>query len=231
MLVTANNVSVQSVTTVTAGKEEALKLTVLPAEAPIPTDTPAATVTTTVAATAKPVAATVELTEIASPTSEPVPTATPFPVVITSPTGLTIASIGLVDSPIQAVGMEKIKTSSGETVLRWQARDKGVGYQPTTEGEICHWGLVTLNGHNWFQLKPAIFINLYKVKPGETLSVTSSGGETCDYQVEWMKQYGPQETSWLYQSDLDPNFTYLNIYTCSTNFQERFVVRARRPKS
>jgi hypothetical protein len=147
------------------------------------------------------------------------------------PTHLTIPAIGMNDSPIAPVGVEKVKQADGTTALRWQALDSKIGYQPTDLGEACSFGLVTLNGHNWWQYKAGVLVNLNKLKPGQPIKVTTDKGITCEYTVEWSKQYPPLETSWLVDTAAvgDPAKAYLNIYTCSTDFKERYVVRASLP--
>jgi hypothetical protein len=216
--------------------EDILVLAILPASS----ETVAAgTVTegfipTTIPAT--PIPATPTPTELSPPAETPEvapPTATPLPPVQAAPALLSIPAIGMANSPVQAVGVEKIRQPDGSSALRWQARDAGVGYQPAGQGEICKWGLVTLNGHNWFRQQPGIFVNLHKLKTGDPIRLTTDAGVSCEYQVEWSRQYGPQDTSWLYEASAisNPELTYLNIYTCSADFKERYVVRASMPVS
>lgn len=172
-------------------------------------------------------------TPLAEPEITSVPTPTPLPPIGAAPALLSIPTIGLLNSPVQKVGIEKIKQADGSVAARWQARDAGVGYQPAGQGEICKWGLITLNGHNWFRQKPAIFVNLHNVKTGDKITLSTDAGLNCEYTVEWTKQYGPLDTSWLYEAGAisNPDLAYLNIYTCSADFKERYVVRASMPKS
>ena len=192
--------------------------------------TPTASYPATTVVEPSPASVSQDSTPEAVTTSAPPPT--PLPPVGAAPALLTIPAIGLINSPVVNVGVEKVKQADGSSVLRWQARDSGVGYQPAGQGEICKWGLVTLNGHNWFRQKPAIFINLNKVKTGDPIRLVTDGGVSCDYQAEWSRQYSPQETSWLYEASAisNPDRAYLNIYTCSADFKERYVVRASKPK-
>jgi len=218
--------------------EDIVVLSVLPAEqSASDTETVKPTITSTVPTTPLPTtvvepspASLTDSTPEAVTTSAPSPT--PLPPIQAAPALLTIPAIGLINSPVVNVGVEKIKQADGSSVLRWQARDSGVGYQPAGQGEICKWGLVTLNGHNWFRQKPGVLINLNKVKTGDPIRLVTDGGVSCEYQVEWSRQYSPQETSWLYEASAisNPDRAYLNIYTCSADFKERYVVRASRPK-
>jgi hypothetical protein len=219
--------------------EELMLINVLPAELPAEL-IPTATATTLPTVTPKPTSTPVpdEPTPIptATVTPEPVPTRppspTPFPKVEGAPVALTIGSIGLNKSPVAPVGIEKIKMPNGSEASRWQAFDNKIGYQPTNQGEICKWGLTTLNGHNYLRGIRGVFWNLNKVKPGDTITITTDSGGTCDYVVEWSKVYAPTDTSWLYESEAVTSSTkaYLNIYTCSADFNDRYVLRASKPK-
>ena len=226
--------------------EDIVVLSVLPAEqSASDTETVKPTITSTVptipatptisypaTTVVEPSAASVSQDSTPEAVTTSAPSPTPLPPVQAVPALLTIPTIGLINSPVVNVGVEKIKQADGSSVLRWQARDSGVGYQPAGQGEICKWGLVTLNGHNWFRQKPGVFINLNKVKTGDPIRLVTDGGVSCDYQVEWSRQYSPQETSWLYEASAisNPDRAYLNIYTCSADFKERYVVRASMPK-
>lgn len=158
-----------------------------------------------------------------------------MPPVNAVPVNLEVSAIGLSPRAVKPVGVEKVKQADGSTTLRWQANDWDVGYQPANQGEICSWGLVTLNGHNWWRNSPGVFVNLNKIQPGNKIRVTSDKGVACEYTVEWAKEYEPTDTSWLYETAAigSADKTYLNLYTCSppsTNFKNRFVVRASMPR-
>jgi len=168
------------------------------------------------------------------------PGPTPRPAVEAVPVFLTIEKIGIHRSPIVPVGIEKVLGPGGTTVMRWQARDWGAGFQPDNQGEVCKWGLLTLNGHNYWSAKAGIFAILNKVSPGDRIGLTTDKGVNCEYSVEWSRQYKPDDTSWLYDQsvlpspsgegeggNLDSKAAYLNLYTCSPNFKERYVLRAK----
>ncbi|HEX2912242.1 MAG TPA: class F sortase [Chloroflexia bacterium] len=144
------------------------------------------------------------------------------------PQSLTIQALGITNTQVKPVSKDLVKQKDGSRVEQWQALDYGVGYQPTADGQVCKWGLTVLNSHNWYRRKPGVFVNLYKLKPGDLIEVTDSAGIKCSYQVESSRQYPPLDSSWLYNRQFIEDLTtsHLVLYTCTEDFQERQVIQA-----
>jgi sortase (surface protein transpeptidase) len=152
---------------------------------------------------------------------------------------LTIPKLGIDHTSVEPVGQEKVTLKSGSQVFQWQARDYGVGYQKPSgpgqaaEGEVCSWGSVIFNGHNWYSQKPGIFVDLFKIGVGDEVLVGTDKRGDCTYQVVKAKYYDGLDTSWLSDPAVinDPNYATLILYTCSADFSRRYVVFARTPKT
>lgn len=153
----------------------------------------------------------------------------PLPPVLAIPVKMSLAAATIVASPVKPVGIEKVKLADGRTVSQWQALDFTIGYQAGPDsGQVCKWGLTVLNGHNWYRRSPGVFVNLHKVVVGDTIEITDSQGRQCQYRVETSQQFGPLDTSWLYNPGHTHDLTtsHLILYTCSLDFRERRVVTA-----
>ncbi|NWJ96013.1 MAG: sortase [Chloroflexi bacterium] len=155
------------------------------------------------------------------------------------PISLTITKLGLENVSVEPVGQEKVTLKNGNQAFQWQARDFGVGYQKPSvnakaDGEICSWGSVIFNGHNWYSQKPGVFVDLYKVGSGDEVLVSTDKKGACTYNVAWAKYFDGLDSSWLSDPAVinDPSYASLLLYTCSADYTRRYVVFARmsRPK-
>jgi LPXTG-site transpeptidase (sortase) family protein len=100
----------------------------------------------------------------------------------------------------------------------WDTTSQGVSYLAGSPlpGEN---GNAILYGHNW----GSILGNLYKVKPGDIIEVYFSNGDRNSFEIAYVQEVSPNDTSILKNTD-DSRIT---LYTCSGIFdQKRFVVTA-----
>ena len=101
---------------------------------------------------------------------------------------------------------------------KWEDTKQGVSYLSNSPVP-GHVGNSILYGHNW----PTLLGNLSKVKPGDTISVSFTSGDTKKFTVRFVTIVTPDETHILNQTD-DKRLT---LYTCTGWFDsKRLVVTA-----
>ncbi len=127
----------------------------------------------------------------------------------TEPVGIQINSINL-----------SLLINPSEIVNnKWTASTKGISYLKTSPipGSL---GNSILYGHNW----PNLLGNLNKVKPGDKITIIYEDSPPREFEVEYLAEVSPSETSILENSE-DHRIT---LYTC-TGFldSKRLVVVAK----
>jgi sortase (surface protein transpeptidase) len=123
-----------------------------------------------------------------------------------APVRLMISSIG-VDAPIERVAL----TPAGSMDVPKHPLDVGWYMLGPRPGEI---GSATLAGHvDWFGGATAVFANLHKVKPGDTITVQDDRGETVSFVVREIREYAAAAaaTDVFISSD---GQAHLNLITC-----------------
>lgn len=191
------------------------------AQAPAPTATAQPTERPTVAsptATPRPTA---------SPTARPTatPAASPTPYGGGGPVTLDIPAIGVKNARVVEVGLEPngaMETPRGWWDIGWYK----LGPRPGQTGNSV------LSGHYDSDVAPAVFWNLYRLKPGDLITVGLQDGTRKDFIVEAAEVYP------FNKAPLDRIFgpdakARLNLITCNgsfdrnnANYDRRLVVYA-----
>ena len=120
---------------------------------------------------------------------------------------------------ISSIDISLSITQSEMTGNKWEASTKGVSHLKTSviPGQI---GNAVLYGHNW----PNILGNLNKTKVGDNITIIYSDNTKKNFQVEYIMEVAPTETSILENSS-DARIT---LYTCSGFLDtKRLVVVAK----
>ena len=82
-------------------------------------------------------------------------------------------------------------------------------------------GSAVIDGHvDWWYGAPAVFPNLYKLKPGDKIMVQDELGATASFVVRRTQDYGATDsaTDVFVSSD---NKSHLNLITCSGAWDNR----------
>lgn len=130
------------------------------------------------------------------------------------------------DSPLNAIGIqiESLDLSLGITPAeiknnRWEASTTGISHLKSSvvPGQT---GNSILYGHNW----PNLLGKLNKAKPGDKITIIYNDNSKKDFEVEYIKEVTPSETSIL-ENSIDKRIT---LYTCSGFLDsKRLVVVAK----
>ncbi len=102
------------------------------------------------------------------PTATPQPTVTPTPIVY-PPTRIVIPPIG-VDAPV-VLARSRITDTGGVVHLIWDVPEASSAGWHEGSAPLGVVGNTVINGHNWPQ--GAVFRDLYRVQPGETITLYS----------------------------------------------------------
>lgn len=89
---------------------------------------------------------------------------------------------------------------------KWTASTNGISYLKTSPVPGSQ-GNSILYGHNW----PNLLGNLKKVKPGDKITIIYEGNSSREFEVEFLAEVSPSETSILENS----SDTRITLYTCT----------------
>lgn len=132
-----------------------------------------------------------------------------------------------IDAPIVPVGLTaegEVEPPPGPEYVGWY----NLSPIPGSPGNSI------LAGHVDWKNQTAVFWDLRRIKPGDTIYVGSSDRADVLYTVEWIERYKPEEApiDRIFASLYEPTLT---IITCegvfdqtTRNYSLRLVVRARR---
>jgi hypothetical protein len=123
------------------------------------------------------------------------------------PVKLEVGKLGI-NATILVMGTERVYSKqAGKVIETWQApaADKGGWHRGSGNACAGENSNPVLNGHNFWQGRPAIFTNLYRLQVGDTLRVSGKNGMVCEYTVVSNKRYDSGlDRSWLSGADKLP---------------------------
>lgn len=121
---------------------------------------------------------------------------------------------------IPTLGIEYPVLSSTSKELLKVSLNKYWGPNPNRKGNFC------IVGHNYNDER--FFGKLNQIKNGDKIELTDMTGTTLDYYVYNTFIAEPEDTSCTSQKEqLAEGKTEITLITCTKNFKQRFIVKAR----
>lgn len=132
--------------------------------------------------------------------------------------GKTYEIIAVLKIPTLGIEYPVLSTTSKE--LLKVSLNKYWGPNPNRKGNFC------IVGHNYNDER--FFGKLNQIKTGDKIELTDMTGATLDYYVYNTFIAEPEDTSCTSQKEqLAEGKTEITLITCTKNFKQRFIVKAR----
>lgn len=132
--------------------------------------------------------------------------------------GKTYEIIAVLKIPTLGIEYPVLSTTSKE--LLKVSLNKYWGPNPNRKGNFC------IVGHNYNDER--FFGKLNQIKTGDKIELTDMTGTTLDYYVYNTFIAEPEDTSCTSQKEqLAEGKTEITLITCTKNFKQRFIVKAR----
>lgn len=132
--------------------------------------------------------------------------------------GKTYEIIAVLKIPTLGIEYPVLSTTSKE--LLKVSLNKYWGPNPNRKGNFC------IVGHNYNDER--FFGKLNQIKTGDKIELTDMTGTTLDYYVYDTFIAEPEDTSCTSQKEqLSQGKTEITLITCTKNFKQRFIVKAR----
>lgn len=132
--------------------------------------------------------------------------------------GKTYEIIAVLKIPTLGIEYPVLSTTSKE--LLKVSLNKYWGPNPNRKGNFC------IVGHNYNDER--FFGKLNQIKTGDKIELTDMTGTTLDYYVYDTFIAEPEDTSCTSQKEqLSQEKTEITLITCTKNFKQRFIVKAR----